>query len=303
MSDVVRVTLSGDNLPPSIVIKFAATDARAELAAKYRSYDKESHFYRELALETGLKTPHCYYNSNDSFLLALEDLGDANQLDVTVGATREQTLQMARLIARLHARFWASTRSDLDPLMFAFEAAAEDMTGFVSQILMQQPRGRTEEETANRAIGFMRHYAQTSLNYLPLFTNQPQTLAHMDLRSDNLRLKDGVPVIFDWGDYCLSPPGFDLAYFMTTSVSTDNRRRWEVDYLSEYLTALNQAGVAYDYPAVFDSYRLAIPPGYYLPALILSRGNIPYGKLLADRSLSALDDHFDYLSTTFAIEA
>ena len=58
----------------------------------------------------------------------------------------------------------------------------------------------------------------------------------MDYRLDNMRISNDELILFDWGECSLAPPGFDLAYFMITSLTPHNRRAWEASLLNTYLT-------------------------------------------------------------------
>jgi hypothetical protein len=121
----------------------------------------------------------------------------------------------------------------------------------------------------------------------------------MDFRLDNMRINGDDLILFDWGDCSLAAPGFDLAYFLITSLTTRNRRSWEQTLIDTYHQVLAENGIGYSRDEIFDSYRLAIPPGFYLAALVLTRGHQNYGMTLAERCLGAIEDHMLFITKQF----
>ena len=69
LTDLVQVSLHYDrptSAPVSLVAKFATSNLAARtIAHMYDLYDNEVHFYRELAAETPVRTPHCYFVHSD----------------------------------------------------------------------------------------------------------------------------------------------------------------------------------------------------------------------------------------------
>ena len=285
MSEVYRINLEPAGPLESLILKLPSLDVhRRELAAEFSSYEKESGCYALLA-GSNLPIPHCYFNYIEGgFALGLEDLSDWPETDLHAGASQAQVMLAAGTLAGLHGRFWNT--HDLPAFRIALTAAAAGMQTFVTDCIKDLP--------ANDVTRLLAHYARSSLSFLPLFEAQPQVLSHMDFRLANIRFRDSALRVFDWGEYSLAPPGFDLAYFMTMSVTTDNRRAWEQEALECYLLRGN--GIEnYSAESLFDSYRLAMLPGYYMPALALTQGNRAEGEALQKRSLAAIGDHIEFL--------
>jgi thiamine kinase-like enzyme len=292
MSDLYRITLQGRALPASVILKQPSEDpVKLALATRFNSYGREQFFYRELSERSTIRTPRCYFNADDEFLLLLEDAGRWPIIDVTSGASANQAITAVTHLARLHASQWASPPEDVAHFSAGFEAAAPDMSSFVID--------RLEELPPDSPVQFMQQYASQSINYLPLFLSQKQVFSHMDFRLDNMRIFGDELILFDWGECSLAPPGFDLAYFLITSLTTQNRRTWEGTLLDTYHRALMANGIQYDRVELFNSYRLALPPGFYLAALVLTRGHHDYGMTLAQRSLGAIDDHLPFIMKQF----
>ena len=292
MSDLYRITLQGRALPDSVILKQPSGDPeKLALASRFNSYGREQYFYRELSEYSAIRTPRCYFNADHQFLLLLEDAGLWPVIDVTSGASFAQAITAVTHLARLHASHWRCSPEAAAHFSSGFEAAALDMSSFVIDRLGELPQ--------SSPVQFMNQYASQSINYLPLFLAQKQVFSHMDFRLDNMRIDGDDLMLFDWGECSLAAPGFDLAYFLITSLTTRNRRTWEGTLLDTYHRVLTTNGIQYDRDELFNSYRLALPPGFYLAALVLTRGHQDYGMTLAQRSLGAIDDHLPFILKQF----
>ena len=292
MSDLYRITLQGTGLPASVILKRPSGDPeRLELATRFNSYGREQHFYRELSEHSAIRSPRCYFNADYEFLIFLEDAGRWPVIDAASGASFDQAITAITHLAKLHASHWASAPEAVAPFSDGFEAAALDMSSFVHDRLTEFPQ--------SKAVKFMKQYARLSIDYLPLFASQKQVFSHMDFRLDNMRISGDDLILFDWGECSLAAPGFDLAYFLITSLTTSNRRTWEQTLLDTYHRVLAENGIRYRREELFDSYRLAVPPSFYLAALVLTRGHQDYGMTLAERCLGAVEDHMLFMMRQF----
>ena len=292
MSDLYRITLQGTGLPATVILKRPSGDPeRLELATRFNSYGREQHFYRELSEHSAIRSPRCYFNADYEFLIFLEDAGRWPVIDVTSGASFDQAITAITHLAKLHASHWASAPEAVAPFSDGFEAAALDMSSFGHDRLTEFPQ--------NEPVKFMKQYARLSIDYLPLFASQKQVFSHMDFRLDNMRISGDDLILFDWGECSLAAPGFDLAYFLLTSLTTRNRRTWEQTLIDNYHQVLAENGIRYKREELFDSYRLAVPPSFYLAALVLTRGHQDYGMTLAGRCLGAVEDHMLFIMSQF----
>jgi aminoglycoside phosphotransferase (APT) family kinase protein len=87
----------------------------------------------------------------------------------------------------------------------------------------------------------------------------PVSVIHGDYRLDNLLFHPGGPRVtaVDWQTAGIGPPLRDVAYFLGTSLDTDQREAHEEQLLSGYHAGLVDRGI-FDYPAAacWDDYRL-----------------------------------------------
>ena len=95
-------------------------------------------------------------------------------------------------------------------------------------------------------------------------------VVHGDYRLDNLLFPTDDPsgvAAVDWQTVGLGPPARDLAYFLATSLSPEDRRRYEADLLATYHGALADHGVTgYTREECWEDYRVGMLHG---PLIIL----------------------------------
>jgi Ser/Thr protein kinase RdoA (MazF antagonist) len=110
-----------------------------------------------------------------------------------------------------------------------------------------------------RAIGERFPSVVEEMMYFP---DKPTTLAHGDYRLDNLffrRHDDGPEVIaIDW-QICVRTVGaYDLGYFLSQSLTTENRRAHEERLLDVYRSTLAEAGIDYPADELLEDYRRTV---------------------------------------------
>jgi hypothetical protein len=99
--------------------------------------------------------------------------------------------------------------------------------------LFQQERSRAEawlNDTQNILIT-----AESEM----MSPNQPWGLIHKDIRSDNLRFKDGKLVLFDWASVCRGPLILDIVFFFPSVTGEGGPT---ADHLCLYIQRLWQKG-------------------------------------------------------------
>ncbi len=289
MADVFRLSLMIDREPHSLIMKVASSDSeRRDIAERFGSYRNEQRFYRELNDGLPFRVPRCYYNASDRFLLLLEDLGDEGTVDTLQGASLEQAKQAIRTLAQIHAHFHRHPPEGNQPITTGLTSASTDMKTFVLDGLM------TMTWANSSALALARHYTAHSTDFTHLFQQQNQVFTHLDFRLDNLKFLDEV-VVLDWGESTRAPAGFDLASFLTSSITVNNRRDWEQPLLALYKDVRADIDEAFTPDRIFDEYRLALLPALYLPGLVAAHGDREEGKELLARNLAAIEDHDSFI--------
>ena len=273
MSDVYRLRLKPEG--QSFIIKTSSSvQSTRDRATLFRSYEKEHHFYANLASILSIRSPACYYNYHDEtgqFLLILEDIGSQIKTDLL----DNEIVLTAQCLAGLHA---TQIVEHIPTLSEGMRAAAVGL----------EPAD-LDDLYHDRAGELLKHYSKHSLEFLPRFLAQPQVLSHMDFRLENLGFKEEQLTVFDWGEFSAAPAGFDLAYFAITSMTIDQRRSNEDSFLETYVaqSSVNTA------ESILKSYQLCLLPSIYLTILMRDAGDKYAALELAERLSAAVEDHYD----------
>ena len=127
----------------------------------------------------------------------------------------------------------------------------------------------------------------------------PATLLHSDLRADNLLFSasgDEV-VLVDWQGTSVGAPAFDVAYFMSQSLTTDVRRANEDALIALYVSELADAGCSLSRDDALAGYGESMVYGLAVACaipLISDPGEPRSARLarsMAQRAFAAIDDH------------
>ena len=276
----------GTNTPRSIIVKSANRNPNVR-GLMLPLTQREVFFYQQLAVDVGVATPHCYYaavnQANGAALLLLEDLNDCVFPNDIAGCTRQETAStLSHLLARFHAKWWEHPRlSELAWLPVYMTNPERDFLAyrqlwphFVAQFGEYVP-------AAFLALGstLFDDFATIYATFFGLAAQPPHTLQHGDFRLNNLAFKVGTRngdeqrngvdyplengdaefLLFDWHTPTIGRGAFDVARFLVTSLSVDNRRAWESNLLQDYHRGLVDCGVeGYPFSLFLRDYQIGL---------------------------------------------
>jgi len=262
-----RLRIGETRSTDTVLVKLPSADAGARemMAGAYRA---EVRFYQQVAGTVAVRTPACHHaeitDGTGDFVLVLEDLAPAEQGDQIAGCTAEQARDAVVNLAGLHGPRWCDpTLLDVDTLSINGPeeiALLLEMYGPTNELFLDGLGGLipTEDAATLRACvpAIERWLLARPERFGPV---------HGDYRLDNLLFPpDGGPdvVAVDWQTLSLALPARDLAYFLGTSLSVDDRRAHERDLVAAYHAALTSYGVAgYSLEDCWDDYRFAMIQG------------------------------------------
>ncbi len=296
---------AGQSGPTQVVAKFAAL-REGSLASARRggTHERELRCFDELLGDTPVTAPSCYgafYNPDDATFLLIQD---AVETDPSVDQISGITIGQARLVlsqaARLHAHWWnAATlqsatwlpRLDSEQRIHNLSTIAQNGWPQLVEMLGDE---LTEQE---RQLGSeFPSRIESALRSLALM---PSTLLHCDLRADNLLFSpsgDRVSLI-DWQGAGSGPPSFDLAYFLSQSLTVAERRLHEHELLDFYRTELAAAGLDLTAEEVRMGYGESMHFGLAIACALPLIGDPEEPRVrtlastVARRSIDALRDH------------
>ena len=237
--------------PDQIVAKFAALrDGSLGSARRGRAHERELRCFDEILGDTPVTAPVSYgtwYDPDTAhFLLLQSAVAVDHNVDQIKGLDIADAQLVLREIAKLHARWWNN------PGLQALEWVPRlDGPGRVHNLTTLATAGWTplcdmlgEELTPEeRALGT--ELPQRVEAMLRATAALPSTFIHSDLRADNLLFSPdhSTVTLIDWQGCGLGPPGFDLAYFLTQSLTVEARREHEDALLNFYRSELAVAGL------------------------------------------------------------
>ncbi|UDY24997.1 ecdysteroid 22-kinase family protein [Nocardioides sp. Kera G14] len=255
---VYRLKLEGSaELPAQMVAKLPTLDeaSRAMLAGPYAA---EVRFYRELVDTVAVRTPRCYHaalGEGGAFVLLLEDLSSAEPGDQLAGCSVDRARAAVVNLAGLHGPRWC------DRALLEVEGLA--LFGPDDATMMGEFYPPTHELFLAGIGDLLSPDDHAVLDRIPsvladwtLARGDRFSLVHGDYRVDNLLFDLDTPesVAIDWQTLSLGHPARDLAYFLSSSLSVDDRRAHERELVGAWHEALTDWVSDYPLERAWDDY-------------------------------------------------
>ena len=257
-ADLVRIEVTHseqDCGPASLIIKFPRPGSAMGRSGIYR---READIFRILQEEDGLAVPKMYgFEVGDDpnhVVIALEEITGARTVSPTEGCSVEESTEVLRNIARIHSRFWNDPR--VPPMSTS--------TAFVERFIESGNRGWNPlvERYGSRAGAALAQFEWVRDNpraWIEHRAGSPQTLAHGDFQPENILFSSDPKrsnVIIDWQLSGAGPGICDVAIFLISSLTVEERRIHEDSLLRVYHEVLTADGT-FDYPfdEMFFDYR------------------------------------------------
>jgi phosphotransferase family enzyme len=271
---LLRYESAGGDPPASLIAKLPmAMDAdvsgyrraqerdREHKNRYYERCEREARFYREIPVAFA---PTLYYAAGDGedrrVVLLLEDVRDGRQGDVLHGCSVEDAKLVIDHVAPFHANWWGNRaaaygfpRSGPDPPSRQRRYAARldhvvDVYGarFPPELLEIAEQLRSRLGAVAGAL-----------------EARSQTLIHGDLHLDNMifdaRGRGRSVTVLDWQTVSHGSPAWDVAMFLSGSLSVADRRAVEGELLGHYVSQLSGHGVSdYSLEELRQECRLAL---------------------------------------------
>lgn len=274
--------------PRSVVVKLAqAEQARRDSALAGNAYLKELNFFRYLAPEIPVRTPHVYALETDGsegseyFAIVMEDLTTHSKVFDQVDDQPDVafTRKIALEAAKMHAKYWESPLLDepwissnpgryvfpMDALCRQSSANLDNYRSLWEQSFGKDPL-REHDDFEELTLLLTGPKCNGIHDYMyDVLSGRPRTLIHSDMRADNIfrthpdlgRSVDESEVIFiDWQLLTAGPPGPEFTQAWQHSLAPAVRRH-DKEILKAYhdtLVALNPAAAAYTYENLLEDY-------------------------------------------------
>ena len=242
------LTYSDGAGPDTVVVKISAEiPDLVALAQMYGFYEREVNFYSEASSQLS-NVAECYYTDIDptgaACVLVMQDMGHLRMADQVAVCTPDDARSAIDAVADLHSKFWANDAlASLTWLPAAdnplyrqaegqytefFPAFVEKYADAISPAAM-----RVAEDLRTRIIKLQILAAE----------DDHQTLAHFDLRLDNLMFAPDQVYLLDWQLSIRAVGAVDVAYFIAWSMQNDLRREMTGELIERYHSRLVDLGI------------------------------------------------------------
>jgi Phosphotransferase enzyme family len=254
------------SLPASVFCKCAHDATNRYTLTVSGAAAGEIFFYGELRPQLDIEAPRSWYAAADedayTSIVVMEDIASSVEFcDHNTVMTRERAESQIRLIATLHSRFddgsqlgYLEDNVATWPICFhrSREAFALDQyctEGFIKAREVVPPSLFAREAEVWPA----------TLKSVELHNTLPKTLIHSDVHLKNWYIADngkGEMGLSDWQLLCVGNWGRDFAYTISTALTVENRRAWEMDLLKLYLSERERlSGYKLDFEEALIIYR------------------------------------------------
>lgn len=303
-----RAHLVGEpDVPSSVVIKLPILDIEARMAIceDLEFYLREARFYQEIGLDNPLRPARPYFAAFDEtthdFILVLEDLGRLRINDQIVGCSAADAAIVIDAIARHHAYWWESDRlGELSWLKPYSTPPFPDV--FADNCKVAWPRflERIGADLSPALCAFGERLPSLVPWFLHEFARAPHTFVHGDLRLEQLffaRHADDAPVTaLDWQITAKGRGAYDVAYFLSQSLTPEIRRSCESELIDRYAERLAEGGAHYPRDELWRDYRLTTAWCFAYP--VVGAGRLDPGndrgvgllRTMLERASAAIED-------------
>eukprot|EP00004_Rigifila_ramosa_P023206 TRINITY_DN6480_c0_g1_i2.p1 TRINITY_DN6480_c0_g1~~TRINITY_DN6480_c0_g1_i2.p1 ORF type:complete len:1021 (-),score=192.34 TRINITY_DN6480_c0_g1_i2:633-3695(-) len=324
----------GHKGPASIIAKLPAlAEKNRQLAANLLAPKKEIFFYKSLGPKeknpTGFRVPNVFYaefNDTDfSFAIFMDDLSHlriGNQLN---GASAQDARAVVLALADFHARWHKLAEENPSEMSFcewndeSNVKTIEAMLKGSLPVFLEKFRPHMSEQEAKICADVVENIAYL-MDCLAEVPSHLKTLAHFDLRGDNMFFSHGAAAtsaaapaatatpdsitIIDWQLACRGVGAFDVAYFLGQNLRVPIRRQVEAELLKAYherlLQATGYSAAQYPFPILQKLQRTTLLFSLAYPIIAgggISSGNEREYQLVIEmltRALSAIADNKAY---------
>jgi aminoglycoside phosphotransferase (APT) family kinase protein len=263
-SAVYRLTLTGTDVPDTLVLKLPALDEAAVFTSSMlRLYYREVKFFDELASESPIKVPRGYGGGcNDDgtgYYLFMEDMGGHRIVDQLEGMEIADAEEAVDELAKWHAQFWGKAEHHVET--GAAVSIADDVYRAVLPLVFAEGWDKVQAEMDVHPT-----IADVASRWLPKLdemldklSTPPTTVLHGDYRADNIFFdSDGKVVLLDFQITGLGTASSDLAYFITQSLLPEVAAANEQALFDRYIAGLIAAGVPEaETGRLWEDYRVA----------------------------------------------
>jgi hypothetical protein len=291
-SSRARLTLTGDDVPPTVFVKMAAETVATRLMGEMgRLGATETRFYRELSPHlTGVPTCHgaAFDSLTGRYVLVLEDLpaAECEFPDTLHPISAERAASIVELLAKVHATFWGRVPTWL-------YTASGDTAALLTGPLLKTSARRIGQRT-DIPVGAGRFIDENYRAVARLIDAPPHTVMHGDAHPGNVYFRNGAAGLLDWQAVRCGHPNRELAYTLVTGMTPEDRQAHQRDLIDVYRRALaGFGGPQLDGDELWHRYRQGALYAYVAALITAGMGGMQDEGIALEglrRGVAALED-------------
>lgn len=245
----------------TVVVKVPKGTPEQRLLAA-NSYRTEVDFYTELAPLVDARLPRLLggwrNEAGDDFMLVLEDLAPWRVGDQLTGCDRHQAAAAVENLAAVHGALWNEPRvAQVLPMVGDAEVeGTAAVFGILTEMFLAGHRDQLDDAT----VDICERFAPLASRFLAAQADRVG-IVHGDYRLDNLLFSaDGDEcAVIDWQTAGCGLPARDLAYFLGTSLTVEDRRAHGDELIADYHGALGDHAIeGYELGTCRDEYAFGL---------------------------------------------
>ena len=269
-----RLHLTGDDVPPTVIVKLAAQSEARGAMEMLGGYQRELAFYQKIAGRAPMATPHVYAArmAADSvdFVLVMEDLQNWENADHLAGLSMRRARLCIEQLAALHA--WSVTATDVD-LPDEFPGIdtpmAREVFLPVFAVGWQIYRDKSSVTVPPAVARYAERFAESAPRALDALSERSMLL-HGDIRADNMFFDGDRLKVVDFQFAARGVGAADIGYLVSQGLPSEVRRGHDETLVREYLDRLGEHGVTdYTFDDAWRHYRFAVAYLMVLPVITL----------------------------------
>ena len=269
MAKCMRLTLDYETrhpeYPASLIVKLPSDDPTSRATgALALTYPREVGFYNHLQDKIAIATPACYYaalgDTNSDFIILMEDLAPAKQLDQVDGCSSQLAQQAVLQLAGLHGPTWCDERYFSAKWLVAGEPDGMYLFCRISyEQLLPNFCDQFKDGLDKAELDVFEGLLNSANDLIVAPSEDLFSVAHLDYRLDNLLIDQSFSppkvTAVDWQTIYVSSPLADVAYFLGASLLIDDRRESEKQIVAAYHQALLDQNVSISWDTCWNEYR------------------------------------------------
>ncbi len=262
----VRIKVDHDgsqSIPRFWFVKMPSMAWRARMITSLpRLLPTEIRFYREMAPLIPIHKPAVLAAKSKLGLGSTLVLADVKESGGRPGRTSDeltadQAMLVIDLLAELHAGFWQESPIEGDfSWMSGPVRKLEDHLGTALAVPLMKHGLRLADGVVDNSLFCPAiHYARRRREVMRFLGQGAQTIVHHDCHPGNLFWQQNKPGLLDWQMVRTGEGISDVAYFLATSLTPENRRCHEISLLNYYVETLQKKGIKVSLEDTLPRYR------------------------------------------------